>query len=313
MVFTLPPQLRNGDPVPVDVRLMNALARGLLVVGLAGAGLAGVWALMRAPWMPVQGIRVDSELQRTSLPTIRANALPKLSGTFLSLDLQRARQAFEAVPWVRHAEVRRVWPGQLSVHLEEHQPAALLRLPEAEFDKLVNLQGEVFEANVGEVEDLALPVLVGEETQAAQMLQFLNELRPLFKARDRDIEQLELSRHGAWRLQLEGDVRLELGRGSPDEVLHRVRRFLGTITQVVSQFSAPLVYADLRHVDAYAVKLRGVSTLDPKALAAKPKTPVKAPAQPVVKPLTPTRQPADAQASSRPKAKSPALTPGGLQ
>ena len=37
----------------------------------------------------------------------------------------RRAQAFEAVPWVRRAVVRRVWPDRLAVRLEEHRAAAL--------------------------------------------------------------------------------------------------------------------------------------------------------------------------------------------
>ena len=37
------------------------------------------------------------------------DALPRLSGNFFSVDLQAGRKAFESVPWVRRAVVRRVW------------------------------------------------------------------------------------------------------------------------------------------------------------------------------------------------------------
>jgi cell division protein FtsQ len=42
-----------------------------------------------------------------------------------------------------------------------------------------------------------------------------------------------------------------------------------TVTQVTGRFERPLAYADLRHVDGYAVKLKGISTTLPAAGAAK--------------------------------------------
>jgi len=48
-----------------------------------------------------------------------------IKGNFFSINLQRARAAFESVPWVRRATVRRVWPDRLAVSLEEHRAAAL--------------------------------------------------------------------------------------------------------------------------------------------------------------------------------------------
>ncbi len=86
--------------------------------------------------------------------TIRANAAPRLAGNFFTIDLQQGRAAFESVPWVRRAVVRRVWPDRLAVHLEEHRAGALW-VPDDGNDKLVNSFGEVFEANVGDVEDEA--------------------------------------------------------------------------------------------------------------------------------------------------------------
>jgi hypothetical protein len=46
-----------------------------------------------------------------------------------------------------------------------------------------------------------------------------------------------------------------------DEVLVRADRFVSTVTQLTQQFQAPVVYADLRHRDGYALRLRGITTL----------------------------------------------------
>jgi cell division protein FtsA len=43
-------------------------------------------------------------------------------------------------------------------------------------------------------------------------------------------------------------------------VTARAERFVATITQVTSRFGGPLEYADLRHADGYAVRIRGVTT-----------------------------------------------------
>ena len=69
--------------------------------------------------------RVEGDVARNSVSTIRANAAPQLAGNFLTIDLGAVRRAFESVPWVRLAIVRRVWPNRLRVRLEEHRPVAL--------------------------------------------------------------------------------------------------------------------------------------------------------------------------------------------
>lgn len=256
--------------LPGDVRLMNAVAGSVFVAALAVVAAAGVLWLARSPWFEIRAIRIEGELQRINAETLRANAAPRLAGNFFSADLAAARAAFEAVPWVRRATVRRVWPDRLVVHIEEHRAAALWQAEERD-DRLVNQQGEVFAANVGDVEDEALPTFSGPEGSSASVLAMYRRLQPLLRPLDMEIEQLQLSTRGSWRVLLDSGASLELGRGSEDEVLARTQRFVRTLSQVTERYRAPLEYADLRHADGYALRLRGVIT-NPTTAPAGPKS-----------------------------------------
>ncbi len=263
-----PKPARAAVVMPPDVRLMNAVAQTLFVMAAVAAAVAGVLWLMRSPLFPIRGIQLDGEMARNSVPTIRANAAPRLAGNFFSVDLQRGRTAFEAVPWVRRAVVRRVWPDMLAVRLEEHHAAALWEGTgeDAPGDRLVNSYGEVFEANVGDVEDDSLPSFAGPEGSAAQMLALYRRLQPTLARLDMAVASLHLSNRGSWRVELDSGAALELGRGTEAELMARSERFVRTYTQVAAKWHQPLEYADLRHTDGYAVRLRGVSTT-PSALA----------------------------------------------
>ena len=261
------PNLAATKAVPVDVRLMNGVANGVYILAAVGALIAGVLWLMRSPLFPIRGIDLDGELARNSVPTIRANAAPQLAGNFFSVDLQQGRRAFESVPWVRRAVLRRVWPDRLAVRLEEHHAAALWDGPGEEqgVDKLVNSYGEVFEANIGDVEDDGLPTFAGPEGSARQMLALYRRLQPALALLQMNIEKMHLSGRGSWRLELDSGAAVELGRGSEDDVFARADRFVRTLTQVTGRWRQPLEYADLRHAGGYAVRLRGVSTNPPAA------------------------------------------------
>jgi cell division protein FtsQ len=250
-------------PIPGDVRLMNAVAGSVFAITAVALLAAGVLWLMRAPAFAIRAIQLDGELTRNSVPTIRANATPRLAGNFFSVDLKQAQEAFESVPWVRRAVVRRVWPDRLVVRLEEHRAAALWQGAESDggaSDRLVNSQGEVFEANLGDVEEDDLPTLAGPDGSAAQMLALLRRVQPALKAQGLVVEQLHLSGRGSWRVELDSGARIELGRGSEDEVAARTERFARTLTQATALWKKPLEYADLRHPEGYAMRLRGVST-----------------------------------------------------
>ncbi len=257
----------DAPVLPADVRLMQATANAVLALLVLGLVAAGLQRLVRLPVFNLQAIRIEGDVSRNSESTIRANAAPRLAGSFLTLDLQQARAAFEAVPWVRHAVVRRVWPGRLAVQLEEHQPVALWLGTDGN-DRLVNTHGEVFEANVGDVEDDSLPRLQGPDGSAPAMLAMLRRLAPVFKAaqqgtRDGDLAQLDLSDRGSWRATLDKGAVIELGRGSDDQVVARTQRFVATLPRVEARYQRPLETADLRHADGFAVRLKGVTTSEP--------------------------------------------------
>lgn len=246
-------------PLPFDVRLMNGVASALYVLlGLALLGGALLW-LARAPWFAIRAIQLEGDLQRSNLSTIRANATPRLAGNFVSLDLASARAAFEAVPWVRQAQVRRVWPDRLAVHLVEHQPAAWWQGDDGS-ERLVNSQGEIFEANAGDVDEQSLPTLTGPDGSSAQMLALYRRLQPLFDAAGMRLVLLKLSGRGSWRAEFDDGAVVDIGRGSDDELLARCARFLRTVGQVSARYAGAIEQADLRHTQGYALRLRGVTT-----------------------------------------------------
>ena len=250
---------RADAALPPDVRLLNATAA---VLALAAAallvGAAVVW-LSRQPVFAIRAIAVDGDVARNSVSTIRANAAPKLAGNFLTADLGSVRRAFESVPWVRHAVVRRVWPNRLRVQLEEHRAVALWA-GEGGNDRLVNSFGEVFEANLGDIEDDELPTLAGPDGSAAHLLAMSARLGTTLAPIAARIVALSLSSRGSWQATLDSGAVVEMGRGSDDEIAARAGRFVATLGQVTQRYQRPLEYADLRHHDGYAVRLKGVST-----------------------------------------------------
>lgn len=253
---------READEASQDVRWMNAATALLVVVAVCGLLTAGLQRLGRLPMFSLQKVQLEGDLVRNNVATVRANVVQRLPGGFFQTDLGRARDAFEAVPWVRHAVVRRVWPNELRVQLEEHRPAAYWQHDDRD-DQLVNTFGEVFDANVGDVEErlptLAAPANAGPGESRA-MLEMLRQLQPVLAPLG-SIDTLHLSERGSWSVDLDNDAEIQLGRGSDDEVLARAQRFVRTLPELKRRYPAPLSHADLRYPEGYAVKLRGTTTL----------------------------------------------------
>ena len=254
-------------PQPFDVKLMNLAGTALFAVFAVMLVAAAAWWAVRLPVFAIAGIKVQGDVSHNNAVTLRANVAPRLAGNFFTMNLARARQVFEEVPWVRRAVVKREFPNHLRVQLQEHRAVALWG-SEGE-PRLVNSYGEVFEANVGDVEHEELPRLAGPDNQAAQVLAMYEAMKPLFEPLDLSVERLALSARGSWQLELDTGAAIELGRGDVQEVVARTQRFTQTLTQVSARYGRrpdALLSADLRHGDGYAVRFRGVATTvaDPK-------------------------------------------------
>lgn len=255
--------MNAATPLPPDVRLMNIAAAALFVAAAALYLAAGGWWVLRHQVFAVAGITVEGDVSHNSVATLRANVAPRLAGNFFTLNLTAAREAFEAVPWVRHAIVRREFPNRLRVRLEEHKAVALWG--DDSETRMVDSFGEVFEANVGDVEGDDLPRLEGPDGQAGEVLAMYRALKPLFEPLGLGVGRLTLTARGSWVVELDNEGVVELGRGTEGEVMARTQRFVQTLNQVTSRYGRTpeaLVSADLRHADGYAVRLRGVGTTD---------------------------------------------------
>lgn len=254
--------MNKSTPLPWDIRIMNITSGLLLMVLLClSLGVSGWW-ILRHKMFDIQEISVYGDVSHHNDVTLRANVMPQLSGNFFTLSLRKTQLAFEAMPWVRKAVVRREFPNRLRVRLEEHHPVALWGTNND--TQMVNQVGQVFEANVEDIEADSLPILTGPEGQSVMVWQMYQHLLPIFSLVSMGIDKLELTPRGSWRVLTDGDATIELGRGTQEEVGQRLKTFLQTVAQVTSRYqrtSTSLLAADLRHTNGYALRLRGVTTL----------------------------------------------------
>lgn len=258
-----------GTPLPIDVRLMRSGANVLLgLVLLAGLGVLGN-RVAHSPWFNLREIHVEGEVAHNTAETVRQHVTPLLKGSYLTMDLGEARTAFEAVPWVRRAEVRRVWPHDLVVRIEEHRPVAYWAREDTDH-LLVNTHGELFEVNLGDVEDDHLPTLAGPNGTSRQVMAMWQQLIPVLAPLRQRIERVVLSDRGSWRVHLERGTVIELGRGESDQIVARTQRFVASVGQITARFDHRAIeYAGLRHSESYALRLAGMGTAPVAASAGK--------------------------------------------
>src|SRR4051812_39074652 len=105
-------------------RILNLAAGVLVGIAVFTFAIAGVVLLLRSPLFPVTQIELTHPLANTTRAEIEAAVRAHITGNFFALAPAQVRAGLEALPWVRRASVRRVWPDALEVTLEEHVPLA---------------------------------------------------------------------------------------------------------------------------------------------------------------------------------------------
>lgn len=233
-------------------QLLNAIADLLMLVG-GGLVLAavGVW-LVRYPALPVREVVFIETLAHTQRAEIEA-VLPKvLGGNFFSVSLEDVRGVIERLPWVRKAEVRRVWPARLEVRVEEHK--ALARWGEAR-GELVNSYGEVFTAAPTTAEAASLPLLYGPPGTAPEVLKRFGELVGDFMRIGEKPVQLTLSPRLAWQLKLANGMVVDVGREEEkSRISARLQRFIEVYPERIAKRMPRPSVVDLRYPNGFAMR-----------------------------------------------------------
>ncbi len=153
--------------------LLNALADTLYGVAAVLILYGVLMMVIQLPVFPLREVEVTGRIARTTPDQVHAIVAGELKGNFFTLDLDATRTAFQKLPWVRRATLRRHWPDRLEVDIEEHVVLARWR-----DSALVNTYGEVFEAATSEV----LPVFIAPEGAAAEVAQRYEAFRDLARA-----------------------------------------------------------------------------------------------------------------------------------
>jgi cell division protein FtsQ len=98
--------------------LLNLLSDVLLLGGALLLAWAAMTALQRLPVFPLRQLVVTTPVTQVSRAQIEHAARTALTGNFFTVDLQAVRDAFERMPWVRRADVRRRWPDTIELSVE---------------------------------------------------------------------------------------------------------------------------------------------------------------------------------------------------
>lgn len=257
-----------------DARLTNMIANMLAVIAVSALVVGVLVWVVRRPYFTIQRIQIESvqadgPLVYVTPEGVAATVAGRLQGNFFTLDLNESRRLIETAPWVRRAQIRRVWPNALLVRVEEQQALAYWNENE-----MINTWGEAFTANKAIVPDeVNLPQLSGPTSSERLVVQRYAELARWFAPLGLQVKEVSLSPRYAWDVTLSDGVQLSLGRDPGADVadLHgrqgalpfaaRVERFVQAWPALMQRLGdRALASADLRYPNGFAIMLAPVSS-----------------------------------------------------
>ena len=219
------------------------LLGGVLAAAVLAAGT--VWWWHTAHW-PVDVVRIDGTVAHADRERLKAVVARHTRAGFFGMDLGALRRDLTALPWVRDAALRRVWPGTLRVTVREHDAAATWN-----GRALVSAGGTVFEP--ARIESGGLPELTGPAGHGPAMLERLRRFRQRLAPLGLGIAGLHQDQRRAWRLELANGVTLRLGR---EAISARLDRFVAVWPGVLAPEAARVEAVDLRYTNGFAVAWR---------------------------------------------------------
>ncbi len=217
---------------------LNLISGALFFISFFLVIYGAMHYVLHLPKFNLRAVQLTAAPRQVDVTQIAAVVRKELRGNFFTVDLEATQRAFEKLPWVRTASVRRLFPWQLEVELEEH--VALARWNKTD---LVNTHGEVFVAQSEKV----MPEFSGQPENAAEVTQMYREFSQQLAPLEQQITQINLSPRHSWQLRLGSGLLLKLGREQTQE---RMQRFVAAYPSGVASAAQ---YLDLRYRNGFAV------------------------------------------------------------
>ncbi len=235
---------------------------GLIALSAVSLGLVVSYqALLVSPFFALEDLSISGQ-ERLSRQDIQRLAGIGPGMNILKMNPKEMIQKLESSPWVEKAQIRRVLPDELRIHIQERRPWALLNSDGLWY--LDRLGRPIKRIEAGE--EFNLPVISGLDPQAAQTpqgRQDLVEAMEIVAKLSRSDTPLILDQvseirfslgNGATVLPLSPGPRVVLGRGRVSLKLEHWRKVLADLRAkgILSQVE----YIDLRLGDKAFVGLK---------------------------------------------------------
>ncbi len=194
------------------------------------AGLGFYKYLLALSYFDIQEITIMGGDKVSAREIIRDSGI-NLGENLLSTDVNEVKDRIEKHPWIKKAEVRRLYPSELEISVLERVPAALIK-----FDDIYYIDGDgvVFE-RVASEDEISLPVITGVEMKeilkddssgSDGIFKALSFMKVFGKKRFNhvgEISEIKVDKlNGLTLYTMNGAVKIDIGNGNYENRLYRL-------------------------------------------------------------------------------------------
>lgn len=217
---------------------------------LAGAALALDW-LLRPDRFVIRHIHFEGPFQHVSREQLVQSVKDRAHGNFFAIDLDAVKAGVESLPWVYRASVRRQWPGALYIRFSEQRLVARWGAHD-----WINEAGELVRNIRADDAGPDVAQLAGPDGTHRQVLAGYRRFAALLAPLGQRPVELALGSRRTWRLRLDGDVLLLLGREHAEA---RLARFVQAYNHGLAQREDRIARVDLRYTNGFSVQWNDTS------------------------------------------------------
>ena len=204
------------------------------------------YQLMTSSNFPINEIGIKGEYENVNKSQVDLIKNKYIKKNFFAVNLEKTREAFKKLPWIRDVSIRRDWNKfGLLVEIESHKPIARWSSR-----GLVNSYGEIFHAAY---ED-NLPLFVGPDEFVEEMSVKYYQINKILEKELMQIGTISLSNRLSWEIYTNNNMRFFLGKENGNNIVKKLNVLIENYQFILSESKSRIEYVDLRYKDGFAVK-----------------------------------------------------------
>ena len=194
-------------------------------------------------YFPIKKV-TSSELINVNKDDISKAVKYLYSKSFFDIDLNHLKNKLEKIEWVRKINVRRSYPNEIIIDIEEHTP--ILRWNNKMY---INKYGEKF--NASKI-DKSIPILISDESRINEVFAYFKLFNEKLSSRKMDFKITKIMENEIRSLAISLSSGINIQLGSKD-VNNKIPLFFEIYKSLNTRDLNKIRYIDMRYTNGFSV------------------------------------------------------------